>query len=156
MNNTVYFNPEWMEALSSLKEESRNMIISAIITYQVTGEMPTLSAGKAIFMLLKLEVDRRNRRLADAREKRLKKKNSDSPSQEKSEPEVVAPESATPTPEPAAQARESTAEVQSPVVIQSSSGVPIVHVKRIDVKNMKPGVTYLIDEHSAPGEGLEK
>lgn len=156
MNNTVYFNPEWMEALSSLKEESRNMIISAIITYQVTGEMPTLSAGKAIFMLLKLEVDRRNRRLADAREKRLKKKNSDSPSQEKSEPEVVAPESATPTPEPAAQARESTAEVKSPVVTQSSSEVPIVHVKRIDVKNMKPGVTYLIDEHSAPGEGLEK
>lgn len=163
MNNTVYFNPEWMEALSSLKEESRNMIISAIITYQVTGEMPTLSAGKAIFMLLKLEVDRRNRRLADAREKRLKKKNSDSPSQEKSEPEVVAPESATPTPEPAAQARESTAptpestaEVKSSVVTQSSSEVPIVHVKRIDVKNMKPGVTYLIDEHSAPDEGLEK
>lgn len=74
MNNTVYFNREWMEALECLSEESRNKIIGAIITYQVTGKTPELDADMAIFVLLKLEVDRRNRRLADAREKRAAKK----------------------------------------------------------------------------------
>lgn len=74
MNNTVYFNSEWMEALECLNEDSRNKIIGAIITYQVTGKVPELNADIAIFMLLKLEVDRRNRRLADAREKRSARK----------------------------------------------------------------------------------
>lgn len=83
MNNTVYFNPEWMEALSFLKEESRNMLISAIITYQVTGEIPNLPAGKAVFMLMKLEVDHRTKRLADAREKRARKKNAGTSSPQK-------------------------------------------------------------------------
>lgn len=83
MDNTVYFNPEWMEALSFIKEESRNMLISAIITYQVTGVMPDLPAGKAIFMFMKLEVDHRAKRLADAREKRARRKKIENPSSEK-------------------------------------------------------------------------
>lgn len=74
MNNTVYFNHQWMEALACLNPESRNRIIGAIITYQVTGEMPELTEEMATFLLMKIEVDRRNRRLADAREKRSAKK----------------------------------------------------------------------------------
>lgn len=83
MDNTVYFNPEWMEALSFIKEESRNMLISAIITYQVTGIMPDLPAGKAIFMFMKLEVDHRAKRLAAARDKRARKKNAGTSSPQK-------------------------------------------------------------------------
>lgn len=147
MNNTVYFNPEWMEALSSLKEESRNMIISAIITYQVTGEMPTLPAGKAIFMLLKLEVDRRNRRLANAREKRLKKKDSHNPS-----PEKVA--SAVRTPEPSADAQIASAAFITPTEPDEAKGLnpEITPDKKVEPlrpplspAQFQPGVAYLVE-----------
>lgn len=89
MNNTVYFNHQWMEALACLNPESRNRIIGAIITYQVTGEMPELTEEMATFMLMKIEVDSRNRRLADAREKRSAKKAQKNPSSENVEADAV-------------------------------------------------------------------
>lgn len=76
MDNTLYFNPEWMEALECLSKETRDKVISAIVIYQTTGQMPELTNGKSAFMFMKIEVDRRNRRLAADREKRAQKKRS--------------------------------------------------------------------------------
>ncbi len=74
MNKSIYFNAEWMEALKCMVPEIREKVITAIINYQITGEIPQMTSGKTVFMLLKLEVDRRNRRLAKAKEARKAKK----------------------------------------------------------------------------------
>lgn len=74
MNNTVYFNPEWMEVLSVLTEECRNRVISGIVTYQTTGNIPENVSKSPSFLFMKMEVDRRNRRLAKAKDKRMQKK----------------------------------------------------------------------------------
>lgn len=74
MKNTVYFNPEWLEALELLREDVRHAVIAGIISYQITGIAPEINGAKASFMLLKLEVDRNMRRLKREREKRRQKK----------------------------------------------------------------------------------
>lgn len=74
MKNTVYFNPEWMEALNMLREDVRKDVIEGIISYQISGVVPDVKGARSTFMLLKLEVDRNNRRLAKEREKRNRRK----------------------------------------------------------------------------------
>lgn len=96
MKKSVYFNSEWSEALNCLKEDIRDKVISAIILYQTNGKMPSLTEGKAVFMLLKLEVDSNNRRLQKAREKRTQKKGQASPAPE---PSDVSEPSDAPAPE---------------------------------------------------------
>ncbi len=87
MNKSIYFNAEWMEALKCMVPEIREKVITAIINYQITGEIPQMTNGKTVFMLLKLEVDHRNRRLAKAREKRAQKKAQEAPEQPAAQPE---------------------------------------------------------------------
>lgn len=98
MKKSVYFNSEWSEALNCLKEDIRDKVISAIILYQTNGKMPSLTEGKAVFMLLKLEVDSNNRRLQKAREKRAQKKGQASPAPEPDSDSVSEPSDA-PAPE---------------------------------------------------------
>lgn len=98
MKKSVYFNSEWSEALNCLKEDIRDKVISAIILYQTNGKMPSLTDGKAVFMLLKLEVDSNNRRLQKAREKRAQKKGQASPAPKPDSDSVPEPSDA-PAPE---------------------------------------------------------
>ena len=98
MKKSVYFNSEWSEALNCLKEDIRDKVISAIILYQTNGKMPSLSEDKAVFMLLKLEVDSNNRRLQKAREKRAQKKGQASPAPKPDSDSVPEPSDA-PAPE---------------------------------------------------------
>lgn len=98
MKKSVYFNSEWSEALNCLKEDIRDKVISAIILYQTNGKMPLLTDGKAVFMLLKLEVDSNNRRLQKAREKRAQKKGQASPAPKPDSDSVPEPSDA-PAPE---------------------------------------------------------
>lgn len=98
MKKSVYFNSEWSEALNCLKEDIRDKVISAIILYQTNGKMPSLTEGKAVFMLLKLEVDSNNRRLQKAREKRAQKKGQASPAPKPDSDSVPEPSDA-PAPE---------------------------------------------------------
>lgn len=74
MRKSIYFNPEWMEALKYLVPEVRERVMTAIINYQITGELAAQTHGGAVLMMMKMEVDRRNRRLAKAREMRKAKK----------------------------------------------------------------------------------
>lgn len=74
MKKSIYFNPEWMEALKYLVPEVRERVMTAIINYQITGELAAQTHGGAVLMMMKMEVDRRNRRLAKAREMRKAKK----------------------------------------------------------------------------------
>ncbi len=87
MNKSIYFNAEWMEALKYLVPELREKVLTAIINYQITGEVAPLTNGKAMFIFMKLEVDHRNRRLAKAREKRAQKKAQEAPEQATAQPE---------------------------------------------------------------------
>lgn len=98
MKKSVYFNSEWSETLNCLKEDIRDKVISAIILYQTNGKMPLLTDGKAVFMLLKLEVDSNNRRLQKAREKRAQKKGQASPAPKPDSDSVPEPSDA-PAPE---------------------------------------------------------
>lgn len=54
--------------------EVRERVMTAIINYQITGELAAQTHGGAVLMMMKMEVDRRNRRLAKAREMRKAKK----------------------------------------------------------------------------------
>lgn len=63
-----------MEALKYLVPEVRERVMTAIINYQITGELAAQTHGGAVLMMMKMEVDRRNRRLAKAREMRKAKK----------------------------------------------------------------------------------
>lgn len=105
MKNTVYFNPEWMEALNMLREDVRKDVIEGIISYQISGVVPDVKGARSTFMLLKLEVDRNNRRLAKEREKRNRRKaqkalTATTTPKETPKKEVPKPTQQSPTPKP--------------------------------------------------------
>lgn len=86
MRDSMVFYRSYMEALSALPEEQRHMLFDAIIAYSLDNKIPDFDGvNKALFLLMKPQIDANNKRYENGKKGAGSGKNGGRPPKNKDE-----------------------------------------------------------------------